>query len=208
MGEHCATVNNLLQTFLLQCRKSKTHEYTSYAECLTEAQEKAIQPGDKKHLASKLNDLHASPPTPLFAACIFGLEDIIGKFGRKLDEPNKGNTYGQTTLCLAIENQKLVVVRAILSRHFLAEVNLLNVKAVQQLEDFDARNKPEVFLLASALQYAAAVGTLEIVKLLIEKGAYIDIVAGYYGSPLQAAALKGHQNIVSLLLSKGAETNS
>ena len=212
VGEYRGVINNLLRNFLLQRRNETTPgeymEYAPYADWLTEAQKRARESGDNKYLASKLNDLKASPPTPLFAACVFGLEDIIGKFGRKLDGLNIGNVHGQTALCLAIENQKLGAVKALLSRRFPAEVNMLNTKAVQQFEDFNVRKRPEIILFASALQCAAAVGGLEIVEFLIEKGTHVDLVAGYYGSPLQAAALKGHQNFVSLLLSRGAEPNS
>ena len=209
VGEHRAIINNMLRTFLLQRgKKSARDDYEPYAAWLKEAQENAKQSRDKRQLASKLNALHSSPPSPLFAACVFGLEDIIGKFGRELDGLNKGNSHGQTALCLAIENQKFGVVQALLSRRFPAEVNFLNVRAVHQFEYLDATKRPEIILYASALQCAAAVGNLEIVEFLIENGANIDLVAGYYGSPLQAAALKGHQNIVSLLLSKGAEPNS
>lgn len=58
------------------------------------------------------------------------------------------------------------------------------------------------------MQCAAATGQLAIAEYLIERGAHIDLVAGYYGSPLQAAALKDHASVVELLLRKGAEPNS
>ena len=207
--EHRALINNLLRGFLLQRRKTKDRNgYSVYAEWFAEARGRVKLFQDDHHLVSKLDDLEASPATPLFAACVFGLEDIIGKFGRELDGLNKRNIRGQTAICLAIKNNKFDVVKALLSRRFPAEVNLLNVKAVQQYGEFDANKAPSEIIFASALQCAAATGRREIAGYLIEKGAHIDLVAGYYGSPLQAAALHGHRDIVTLLLKHGAEPNS
>ncbi|KAL2039343.1 hypothetical protein N7G274_008011 [Stereocaulon virgatum] len=84
----------------------------------------------------------------------------------------------------------------------------MNVKAVQQCEQYDPKDAPEIILFASPLQCAAASGALEIAEFLIQQGAHIDLVAGFCGSPLQAAALKEHQEIVLLLLKEGAEPNS
>ena len=204
MNEHRTEINTALRNFLLQGR-SKTDKY---AEWFAQAQQKATGLRDNKYLSSKLNHIEATPPTALFAACVFGVDDLIGKFGRELDGLNKSNARGQTALSLAIENNKIDVVKALLSQRFPADLNLLNVKAVQQFEDCDPDKKPNMVIYASALQCAAATGRLEIAKLLIQEGAHIDLVAGYYGSPLQAAALNGHSELVSLLLSEGAEPNS
>ncbi|KAL8725869.1 MAG: hypothetical protein Q9181_006253 [Wetmoreana brouardii] len=59
---------------------------------------------DNTYLASKFNALRSSLLTPLFAASVFGIEDLVGKSGRNPDELNKCNEQGQTALCLAIEN--------------------------------------------------------------------------------------------------------
>ncbi|KAI4241671.1 MAG: hypothetical protein L6R42_011208 [Xanthoria sp. 1 TBL-2021] len=201
--EHRSAVNILLRTLLLQGR-SKVNKYENW---YTQASERAksIKHND---LATKYKALNASPLTPLFAAAVFGLEDLVSKFGRELDELNKCNEHGQTALCLAIQNNKLGVVKALLTSRFPADINLLNVNAVQQFEDWDDKRKPEVILYASALQCAAANGLLEVAEYLIDKGAHVDLVAGYYGSPLQAAALNGHGHVVELLLKHNAEPNS
>lgn len=170
-------------------------------------EEEKKQLKDNKYLASKLNALQASPLTPLFAACVFGLEDQVAKFGRELDGLNKVNDNGQSALCLAIENDKLDVIKQLLTRRFPADLNLLNTKAVEQMIGWDGRPQ-DVIIYASAMQCAAATGRLEIARFLIQQGAHIDLVAGYYGSPLQAAALRGHVPIVELLLDHGAEPNS
>ena len=161
-----------------------------------------------KYLASKLDALQADPPNPLFAACVFGLEDLIARFSRELNGLNKCNEDGQNALCLAIENNKLEAVKALLSRIFPADLNLLNVLAVQQFEEWNPAERPKVILYASALQCATATGKLDVAEFLIGQGAHVDLVAGYFGSPLQAACLKGHGAMVDLLLRKGATPNS
>ena len=202
--EQGATINAMLRTFLIQGR-SKTNKYKDW---YTQAQQNVQQSREQKYLIAKLHALQASPLTPLFAACVFGLEDLVAKFGRELDGLNKYNDHGQSALCLAIENNKLEVVKALLSRRFPADVNLLNANAVKQFIEWDPANPPKTILYASAMQCAAATGRLEIAKFLISQGAHIDLVAGYYGSPLQAAALEGDSAMVELLLRSGAEPNS
>ena len=204
MNEHRTEVNTALRNFLLQGRS----KMDKYADWFAQVQQMTKRSQRDHYLSSKLDHIQATPPTALFAACVFGVDDLVGKFGRELDGLNRKNARGQTALSLAIENNKIDVVKALLSRRFPADLNLLNVSAVQQFEDFDAEERPEMIIYASALQCAAATGRLEIAEFLIDEGAHVDLVAGYYGSPLQAAALNGHSEIVSLLLRKGAEPNS
>ena len=198
-----AIINGLLRSLLLQGRSQRN----KYEEWFGEVQKRKRQLRDNKYLDSKISALQASPLSPLFAACVFGLEDLVAKFGREPKGLNKMNDQGQTALCLAIEHNKLDVVKALLSRHYPADVNLLNARAVAQLGGWN--DEPHgVILYASAMQCAAATGRLEIAEYLVEHGAHIDIMAGWYGSPLMAAALEGHTSIVDLLLRKGAEPNS
>lgn len=208
MLEHRTTINAMLRSFLLTKDRSDRNKYAVYEEWYRNALKMAELSKDNQYLASKLDALRADPPTPLIAACVFGLEDLIAKFGRELDGLNKCNENGQNALCLAIENDKLDVVKALLSRRFPADLNLLNVAAVRQFKDWDPAKKTKVILYASALQCAAATGRLDIAEFLIEQGAHVDLVAGYFGSPLQAACLRGHGAIVELLLRKEAEPNS
>ncbi|EED22542.1 Pfs, NACHT and Ankyrin domain protein, partial [Talaromyces stipitatus ATCC 10500] len=60
----------------------------------------------------------------------------------------------------------------------------------------------------TALQWACEQGRLEIVQLLLEKGADVNAKGGGYGNALQAAAERGHLKIVQLLLEKGADVNA
>lgn len=208
IAEHRAAINAMLRSFLLTKGHGNRHKYGVYESWFRDAQKMAEPLKGNKYLASKLDALQAKPPNPLFAACVFGLEDLIARFGRELNGLNKCNEDGQNALCLAIENNKFEAVKTLLSRRFPADLNLLNVLAVQQFEDWKPAERPKVILYASALQCAAATGKLEIAEFLIEQGAHVDLVAGYLGSPLQAACLKGHGAVVELLLRKGATPNS
>jgi ankyrin repeat protein len=60
----------------------------------------------------------------------------------------------------------------------------------------------------SALQAAAENGSEQVVQLLLDAGADVNIIGGYFGSALQAAAANGGEQVVRLLLDAGADVNS
>ncbi|KAJ7266795.1 ankyrin repeat domain-containing protein [Mycena rebaudengoi] len=55
---------------------------------------------------------------------------------------------------------------------------------------------------------ASYYGYMDIVHLLIEKGADVNAQGGGYGNALQAASSSGHESIVHLLIEKGANVNA
>ncbi|KAJ6574287.1 ankyrin repeat-containing domain protein [Mycena capillaripes] len=59
----------------------------------------------------------------------------------------------------------------------------------------------------SALQAASAQGYKDIVQLLIENSADVNVEGGEYGSALQAASANRHKDIVQLLIENGADMN-
>ncbi|KAJ7185146.1 ankyrin repeat-containing domain protein [Mycena haematopus] len=59
----------------------------------------------------------------------------------------------------------------------------------------------------SGLSLASCMGNIEIVDLLLKKGADINLEVEYYGSALGAAAFQGILDVVSFLLKKGADVN-
>lgn len=60
----------------------------------------------------------------------------------------------------------------------------------------------------SALQAACHAGLYEVVMLLLDSGANVNVYAGYFGTAIQAAAALGKHDIVELLLQRGALVNT
>jgi ankyrin repeat protein len=61
---------------------------------------------------------------------------------------------------------------------------------------------------SNALQAASAQGYKAVVRLLLDKGADVNVQCGQYGNALQAASYGGHEAVVRLLLSKDADVNA
>lgn len=57
----------------------------------------------------------------------------------------------------------------------------------------------------TALHYAAASGSIEIVRMLLEKSAYIDAAAPNHTTPLMMAAGGGQTSVIKFLLEEGAD---
>jgi ankyrin repeat protein len=75
-------------------------------------------------------------------------------------------------------------------------------ETVQRLIDAGAQVNQEGW---TALHYAAVVGNLEIVKMLIERYAYIDAETPNKTTPLMLAARRGEMNLVQYLITEGAD---
>lgn len=58
------------------------------------------------------------------------------------------------------------------------------------------------------LYYSSMLGLIDVVQLLLDKGAEVNAEGGEYGNALQAASRNGHEAVVRLLLDKGAEVNA
>lgn len=151
--------------------------------------------GDNHPLSQQLSSLQASVVTPLHAISVFGFADLIDAHSKELDF-RQCNAHGQTPLILAIDNNQVDTVKALMASG-RSNVNQFNVRAVQQLLE---QNFEPVICYASALQAAVVQGSRSIFDILIDHGAKLDLVAGYYGGMLQAACLKGHAELVGYLL--------
>lgn len=60
----------------------------------------------------------------------------------------------------------------------------------------------------TALQAACAAGHTNVVKILVECGADVNVQTGFHGSPLQAAAACGYLEICEFLVAQGAVVNN
>jgi len=47
-------------------------------------------------------------------------------------------------------------------------------------------------------------GYEQVVRLLLEKGTYVNAQGGYFGSALQAGSYRAHEQVIRLLLGKGS----
>lgn len=77
-----------------------------------------------------------------------------------------------------------------------------NVEAVKALLDRDAEVNKHGW---APLHYAAAVGNCDIMKLLLEKSAYIDAESPNKTTPIMMAARSGQTDAVKLLIEEGAD---
>jgi ankyrin repeat protein len=60
----------------------------------------------------------------------------------------------------------------------------------------------------TALYWASDMGHDKVVEMLLERGADINALGGYYGNALQAASAGGNDKVVQMLLDKGADINA
>lgn len=193
-------VKELVRKFLMQGHKTSP----AFNKWMAQIPDFVRELGEEHPLSSQLKSLQASLEDPLHVICVFGLAPIIEAHYKHLDF-NQRNVHGQTALCLAVENNQKATVEALLI-HGRVDVNEFNVKAVHQLQE---QNFSPVVCYASALQAAAVRGSKPIVETLIDHGARVGLVAGYYGSALQAACFNGHGDVVEYLLTEGkADPNS
>jgi len=83
-----------------------------------------------------------------------------------------------------------------------------NLKEVRrQLEWGVNANKRHFFTRDTLLIEAAANGHMDVVNLLIENGADVNLKGEAWYGPLHAAAAKGHIEVVKILLENGADVN-
>ncbi|MGJ7491937.1 ankyrin repeat domain-containing protein [Variovorax sp. ZT4R33] len=131
-------------------------------------------------------------------------------------DPNTRDEHGLTGLLIAIREPSPRVIEALLSSPQInveirngndeSPLMLAAIKGqmdlVKQLIARDADiNKPGW----TALHYAASSGQVEIMKLLLEKYAFIDAQSPNGTTPLMMAAMYGSPESVKLLLDEGAD---
>ncbi|KAF8132702.1 ankyrin repeat-containing domain protein [Mycena galopus ATCC 62051] len=90
---------------------------------------------------------------------------------------------------------------------FLGEEEIVRM-LLQQKVDLNSQGAFYGKIFGTGLQAAALTGKLDVVQLLLHRGADVNAGGGHYGTALQAAALVGNLDIVQLLLYEGADVNA
>ncbi|SFG12677.1 hypothetical protein SAMN05518865_108231 [Duganella sp. CF458] len=134
---------------------------------------------------------------------------------RGLDPNLHDPERGETGLIIAMRNDAMKVARLLLSHSGLkVDAQSPNGNTALMMAALQ-KNKAAVLALLgkgaqvnrpgwTALHYAAAAGDLEIMKLLLERHAYIDAASPTGTTPLMLAAREGQEDAVKLLLEEGA----
>jgi ankyrin repeat protein len=155
--------------------------------------------------------------TPLAVACLRGCEsafDLLVSWGA---DPNiKAGNCGVAITAALYGGQKRIV-KALLEKR--VNLNIPTPTGETPLFVAAGQEDPEIVRLLieagaaldgtdqfTPLRIASALGHIEVVKVLLDKRASIDLIDNGY-TPLHAAILRGHYSIVELLLQKGANPN-
>jgi uncharacterized protein len=135
---------------------------------------------------------------------------------RGLDPNLHDPERGETGLIIAMRNDAMKVAKLLLAQPGLkVDEPAPNGNTALMMAALQ-KNKPAVLALIekgaqvnrpgwTALHYAAAAGDLDIMKLLLERHAYIDAAAPTGTTPLMLAAREGQEDAVRLLLDEGAD---
>jgi len=135
---------------------------------------------------------------------------------RGLDPNLHDPERGETGLIIAMRNDAMRVGKLLLAQPGLkVDEQAPNGNTALMMAALQ-KNKPAVLALLekgaqvnrpgwTALHYAAAAGDLDIMKLLLERHAYIDAASPTGTTPLMLAAREGQEDAVKLLLEKGAD---
>lgn len=137
---------------------------------------------------------------------------------RGLDPNLHDPARGETGLILAMRYDAMKVAQVLLAHPKLKiDEQAPNGNTALMMAAFQ-KNKPAVLAILekgaqvnrpgwTALHYAAAAGDLGIMKLLLERFAYIDAESPTGTTPLMLAAREGQEEAVQLLLEEGADAS-
>lgn len=130
--------------------------------------------------------------------------------------PNARDPNGETGLIVAMRYESLKVARLLMDQPGIdLEAKAPNGNTALMMAAF-RQNKAAVLELLqrgaqvnqkgwTALHYAAAAGSVEIARILLDKYAYIDAESPSGMTPLMIAAREGQEDVVALLLEQGAD---
>jgi ankyrin repeat protein len=163
-----------------------------------------LQAGANPNLALLLGE------TPLMIASRAGSPDVVTQLIDKGANVNTRGPRGQTALMWAVSEQHAEVVKVLLAHR--ADLHVRS-EVWSQMMAVPPHGKPEYNRLIphggdTALMFAARVGDLASVQLLIAAGANVNDADAWGISAMVLAAHSGFGDIVDVLLDKGANANS
>ena len=124
----------------------------------------------------------------------------MGIFYAEIEEDEK-------KLVRAAREGRMTIITGLLS------TNMLNINKYSSIDNYDDDDEEEEdsdeeeYYTATPLFEAAKNGRMDIVRLLLDRGAKPSIPRGHGNSPLHTAAKQGHIGIAQLLLNNGADPN-
>jgi len=130
--------------------------------------------------------------------------------------PNVRDPNGETGLIVAMRYEALKVARLLVDQPGIdLEAKAPNGNTALMMAAFRQNKTALLELLQrgaqvnqkgwTALHYAAAAGSVEITRILLDKYAYIDAESPSGMTPLMIAAREGQEDVVALLLEQGAD---
>ena len=163
--------------------------------------------------------------TPLIAAAKHGDVAMTNKLlneGAKVDEPNEGK-WSATPLYWSLSECKFETAELLLKKgahvnstdsygysplHVAASCKKVELSCIEQLlqkgADVNYKSKSNGF---TSLHYASSSGSVDVVKLLLDKGADINALDNKGTTSLMLAVKNNSLPIAELLLERGADVN-
>lgn len=172
--------------------------------------------GKQEGNQTKMSEERVKPITLYSATNAEEVEECL----KRGDDIEKRNRKGDTPLLSAIKRGNKEVLDALI-RHgaqvviqgdwmkdpmtcACREGQTFIVQRLLQDERIDINNVPQYF--TPPLMVASSQGHVDIVELLLERGAHVDYGTGE-GTALKVACLEGHVDVVDRLLAAGADVN-
>ncbi|KIJ12206.1 hypothetical protein PAXINDRAFT_83314, partial [Paxillus involutus ATCC 200175] len=185
---------------------SSTAEIEDTKSVIYELALEILHPGHKTYRLW-LSAIHAlvegyCHPTPLFVSAEWGFQNLTATLLVLGVRSATRSSSGGTALHLASEHghvhHDIGAVQEAVHNPAVEQVNAVEL-AVVNVEDED---------YSTPLHSACDRGHMNIVELLLAKGADVNAAGEYSGTPLRMACFRGHMNIVELFLEKGADVNA
>jgi ankyrin repeat protein len=162
--------------------------------CYTPPPQQQQQKSSLLTTTSSNNLFSASPiamPTPLLVACSLGHTDIVQYLLQNGASVATEDNGGNTALMTCCEQGHLQTAMFLIA--------YFKDSAKQQIN-----KKSMTFHLWTCLHFAASAGHTQIVRLLLDNGAFVDALDDIGRTPLHHASARGHPEVVMLLIERGA----